>query len=273
MKEMKVLNIDEIKNIELQILIKFAEFCDSNNLKYYLAYGTLLGAVRHKGFIPWDDDIDLMMPREDYNRFIELTGYNQISENLVTRLYRDCQNPNIYPFVKVIDTNTLVYEKGKAKKHISGIWIDIFPLDGFPEKQEEADLLFKKHIKIRHAYDLAITNPFYVRQSLIKKCIKIFIVPFMKIYGIKKLCRKLDLLAQTYSYNDSKAVADFTWPDNSHTYILKEELEPSVNVEFEGHNFKAPGKYHEYLTRLYGDYMQLPPESERIPHGFKAYYL
>ena len=107
MENKKPLSLEEVKKIETEILTEFAAFCESNNLKYYLGYGTLLGAARHKGFIPWDDDVDVLMPRSDYNKFIELTGYNPIKPNLETRLYRDCAHPNIYPFAKVIDTNRL----------------------------------------------------------------------------------------------------------------------------------------------------------------------
>ncbi len=266
------LTMDEIKKIELNILIEYASFCDSHNLKYYLGYGTLLGSVRHKGFIPWDDDIDVLMPRPDYNKFIELTGFNPIKENLETRLYTKCRNPNIYPYAKVIATDTVVYEKGKAKKNISGIWIDIFPLDGYPEKKEDAQSLFERYLKLRHLQDLATTNPFYVNQNLIKKIIKtIFITPFVKLYGVKKLCQKIDKLAQTYYYEEYQKLADFTWGDNSDTYILKTELEPSVEVDFENCQFKAPAGWEKYLERLYGNWQHLPPESDRIPHGFIAY--
>ncbi len=270
---MKQLTSEEIKKKELNILIKFSDFCEKNNLRYYLAYGTLLGAIRHKGFIPWDDDIDVMMPRSDYTRFLELTGYNPIYDKFETRLYRDCKNPCIYPFIKVEDMTTIVFEAGKSKKYVSGVWIDIFPMDGYPESKEDADINFKKYLKLRHAYDLAITNPFYVKQAFIKKCIKIFFVPFMKLYGINKLCKKLEDMSQKYPYESSKAIAECIWADNSHSYLLKEELEPCCEVSFEGHNFKAPGNYNTYLTRIYGDYMTLPAESERIQHRFKAYVL
>ena len=266
------LNMDQVKKIEFDILCEFADFCEANNLKYYLGYGTLLGAVRHKGFIPWDDDIDVLMPRPDYNKFIELTGYNPIKQNLETRLYNKCKNPNIYPFAKVIDTNTLVYEKGKAKKNISGLWIDIFPLDGYPENKNEAYSLYAKYQKLRNLQDLATTNPFYVNQNIIKKIIKTFcIAPFIKIYGVKKICYKIDKLAQTYSFEECDKVADFTWGDNAETYLKKSELEPAIEVDFENKKFKAPAGWEPYLTRLYGNWKELPPENQRIPHGFLAY--
>ena len=274
MKNKMSLSLEEVKKIEFNILCNFADFCSQNTLKYYLGYGTLLGAARHKGFIPWDDDIDVLMPREDYNKFIELTGYNPIKPNLETRLYRDCKNPNIYPFVKVIDTNTIVYEKGKSKKNISGLWIDVFPLDGYPENKADAQKIFNKYIKLRNLQDLATTCPMVVNQNLIKKLIKtLLIAPIVKLYGVKKICRKIDLLAQSYSFDKCDKVADFTWGDNIESYLLKSELEPAVDIEFEGRTFKAPAGWQQYLERLYGDWTQLPPENQRIPHGFLAYSI
>ena len=162
----------------------------------------------------------------------------------------------------------------KNKKNISGIWIDVFPLDGYPEEKKAAQLTFNKYKRLRNLQDLATTNPFFVRQNIVKKIIKtFFIAPFVKLYGVKKICRKIDLLAQTYSFENCKVAADFTWGDNLESYLLKYELEPAVQVQFEGKSFKAPAGWQKYLTRLYGDYMQLPAEEERIPHGFIAYKL
>lgn len=268
------LSIDEIKKTELNILIEFADFCKKNNLKYYLAYGTLLGAIRHKGFIPWDDDIDVYMPRPDYDKFLKLTGFSPIKANLETRLYDYCAHTNIYPFAKIIDTDSIVYEKGKSKANVSGIWIDIFPLDAFPLEVNKAKKLFNKYLTLRKFQDLATTYPFFANQNLFKKIYKtVFVAPFIRLYDVKKICKKMDLLAQTYSYEDSEAVADLTWGDNIESYVMKDELEPSIEVEFENHMFAAPNKWHEYLTRVYGDYMKLPPVEQRIVHGFTAYSL
>ena len=119
MDNLKLLDIDEIKNIEIEILKTFADFCKQNNLRYYLAYGTLIGAVRHKGFIPWDDDIDLEMPREDYNKMIELL---KPKNNLITatiELKTPYSKNYQYQFCKVIDNSTFVQEKTMKKKEVS----------------------------------------------------------------------------------------------------------------------------------------------------------
>lgn len=270
-KNKKTLSLEEIKKKELEILISFSIFCKNNSLKYYLAYGTLLGSVRHQGFIPWDDDIDVFMPRPDYEKFIMLTGFNQIKENLETRLYRDCKNPNIYPFVKLIDTNTVVFEKGKRKKDVSGLWIDVFPLDGYPKSKDEAVIIFQRYKKLRNIYDLAATNPWVSQKTLLKKIIKTFIAPLVKLYGIKRMCKKIEENAKTISYDASELVADFTWGDTADCFMRKSELEPAEEMLFEGHYFSVPSCWKNYLELNFGDYMTLPPEEERIPHGFAAY--
>jgi lipopolysaccharide cholinephosphotransferase len=113
----------------------------------------------------------------------------------------------------------------------------------------------------------------FVNQNLFKKLIKTLLVaPIVKLYGYKKFCKKIDLLGQTYSFDECEKVADFTWGDNTESYLLKSELEPAADIEFEGRTFKAPAGWKQYLARLYGDWTQLPPEDQRIPHGFVCYY-
>lgn len=112
----KELTINEIKNAELSILIAFDEFCKKHNLSYFLSSGTLLGAIRHKGFIPWDDDIDVSMPRPDYEKFYELTKFNPIQKNFVTSIYRKCLNKTYFPFMKIVDISTQISEDQKKQR-------------------------------------------------------------------------------------------------------------------------------------------------------------
>lgn len=268
-----LLSMNEIKQIELNILEKFHNFCNENNLRYYLAYGTLLGAIRHKGFIPWDDDIDVVMPRPDYEKFINLTAEKGISEMYNTVLYKNCKNKSIYPFAKVIDSTTLVYEHGKSKKDISGIWIDVFPLDGYPEDKNIGLMLFERNMKLRHMQDIITTSPFSKKQNLIKKIVKSVIRVFLKIYGLNRILDKMDETVQTYDFESSKLCSDILWGESSIAVFDKSKLEPYELVDFEGKKFRMPCCWKDFLELNYGDYMQLPPENQRITHGFEAYKL
>ncbi|MDE6584946.1 MAG: LicD family protein, partial [Anaeroplasmataceae bacterium] len=125
MKLGRKLDVKEIKEMELDILIKFKEFCERENIKFYLAYGTLLGAVRHKGFIPWDDDIDVVVTREDYDKLIEVLREKHIAENISASCYELDQTS--LPFMKVYRNDT--YTSCRAKSVHRGVWIDVFCLD------------------------------------------------------------------------------------------------------------------------------------------------
>ena len=140
----KKLNSDEVKKIELQLLLKFDELCKKHDLQYSLCGGTLLGAIRHKGFIPWDDDIDVMMPRDDFEKLLKLEK-TQASDQ-VEKLVSWKSGKSIYPFIKMINTKTVLKEKYLDKEYTTGVWIDIFPIDGMPEDQKIVDKKYKKVI-------------------------------------------------------------------------------------------------------------------------------
>ena len=138
----KNINLEELKKIQFDILKKVAAFCEKNKIKYYLGYGTLLGAVRHKGYIPWDDDIDIIMPRPDYLRFIEIFNKSTPSPELkVLSHYIDKNHP--YPFIKLINTKTKQVSHSSIKYDM-GVCIDIFPLDGLPKSIHKSNFLYAK---------------------------------------------------------------------------------------------------------------------------------
>lgn len=258
---MRKLSIEEIKQISLNILIDVASFCDENNIKYYLACGTLLGAIRHKGFIPWDDDLDIMMPRPDYNRFIDTYKNDK---------YFVC-NPNsgMYFFAKVYDSNTIEYEKGISYKKYKpiGVGIDVFPLDGIVNDQNIADELTKKHSKYEMLLRLS-NQPIFYRKNPIKAINRI--VP--RIIGSKNIVKKIDKIAQTYKYDDCSYVIRYKDTPNGSTGILDKEVYGVVKEEFEGHLFNVPSGYEKWLSRFFGDdYMKLPPEEKRIVHTRETY--
>ena len=247
---MKNLSFDEIRTIQTDILVAFANFCDENNLYYTLDSGTLLGAIRHKGFIPWDDDIDVAMPRPDYEKFIEISKKKQISPNMEVLSYK--LGNSTYPFIKIIDNRTEVKEKFVSNTKI-GVWIDIFPLDG---KFENKFLNFVHYFSAR---------------TIRKQILKGLMYPFTKIFSFEFLCILIDKVCCIKVYGKSNYIGDVMWGCYKNR-MKRKYYEKSHNAEFEGYILKIPSNYDEYLKNLYGDYMQLPPEDERICHAFKAWW-
>ena len=138
------LSQDEIKDGEVSILRAFHEFCENNHLVYSLAYGTLIGAVRHKGFIPWDDDIDVVMPRPDYERFIGLAVSGVFPEGC--RVQATEVDGFIQSFAKVIDPSISVKSGRNRSETKEWLWIDVFPIDGLPEQKKQAFFYFKAKV-------------------------------------------------------------------------------------------------------------------------------
>lgn len=255
------LSLEEIKNLQTDILVKVADFCEKHNLKYFLAYGTLLGAIRHNGYIPWDDDIDIVMPREDYNKFIQT--FNQ--ENKDTHYLSIAPFKGNHTILKVADTRT--YIKSIVYKDIrkKGCYrtIDIFPLDGVPEDCAEYKEWYQKLYRIYHG--------FYIKQQAfsgrIKSRIKLFIAKLKNRTYLPKSSfrKKAEILHKQYLYENCQYIGAVESSANSIKNKMKKKwYEDYVLVDFEGHKFRAPKNYHEILSSLYGDYMQCPPVEQRV---------
>ncbi|MBQ0036985.1 MAG: LicD family protein [Firmicutes bacterium] len=257
------LTLEEIKKISLDILIDVASFCEQNEITYYLACGTLLGAIRHKGYIPWDDDIDIMMPRPDYNKFLNL--YKSTKYELLM------PSEGRYYYAKVYDTNTIKVEPmiDYKKYDYLGIDIDIFPLDGIVNDKNEIERIHNKSKKLETLLRLS-NQPIFYRKNPIK-CIN-RIIP--RMIGSKNLVKMIEKNAQTYSYEDSDYVIRVRNTPNGFTGALKKEVYNSpIKKEFEGHDFYVPRDYDKWLNTFYGDYMKLPPiEKQKAHHNSKCYY-
>ena len=263
---MKKLKLDEIKEIELEILLTFDKFCKENGLKYYLAGGTLLGAIRHKGFIPWDDDIDVCMPREDYERFLNLyideKKYVLVSNSIgnFTAPFGGLQNA----YTKVVSD----YSEGESK-----LWIDIFPVDGLSENLDEVKRVYKKCTFYRKILLLASAK-IGEGKTIFNKYIKYILKPIAMFYGKQRCVKNIEKIAAQYPYDESKYVGIVTWGlYGAGERMLKSEFEKSIEVEFEGHKFPAFSCWDSYLRGLYGDYMQLPPIEKRKSHDMVAYLI
>lgn len=257
----KELSLKEIQSISLDILLDVSGFCEKNNITYYLACGTLLGAVRHKGFIPWDDDVDIMMPRPDYKKF--LNSYKSEKYKLLK------PSEGRFYYSKVYDTQTIKYEDDTdyKKNKVLGIDIDIFPLDGMIDDNSELERIYKKECFLETLLRLS-NQPIFLRKNPIK-CIN-RIIP--RIIGSKNIVKMIEKNAQTYSYEKSDFVVRMRWSPNGFAGKLPKEVFEKEYLTFEGHRLCAPKDYDLWLTTFFGDYMKLPPEEKRKAHGCKCFW-
>lgn len=254
---MREMTFEETKKVELNILKHIADFCESNNLQYFLAYGTLIGAVRHKGFIPWDDDIDIWMPREDYNKLIHC-----FKNTSFYQLISPKDELSRHTFVKIIDTRTVKLEGGTDYKHgYLGVDIDIFPLDGQPEDDEAYSRWYNKLFKAYRLYP-------YIISKNHSNFIKSIVINSARLFGLKKYILNYTYrLHRKYSYRSSNFVGAIESCYNSkNNRYLKEWFNNYILLNFEDKKFRVPAGYHEILTKTYGDYMQLPPPEQQVTH-------
>lgn len=264
----KQLTLREVQLVELDIMIEFDKFCRSNGLRYSLVGGTLLGAVRHKGFIPWDDDIDVAMPRPDYEKFIGLVAANnnELSDSIEVVLDRG-KNANL-PYLKIIDKKTSVPPSVNAK--VNHLWIDVFPYDGCPNEEIKA----KKHLKkAKHYRHIIVYNQFKISHFKgVWKLIYLACSFYAKIYGMRRAIKNLEKLAQKYPFETSPRIVCAVWGLYGKGEIInKDTFENLIEADFENKKFYIMPNYDDYLSGIYGDYMTPPPENKRNSHHVIAY--
>lgn len=263
--KMKQVFGDELKKIQLEILDSVARFCEENHISYWIDSGTLLGAIRHKGYIPWDDDIDIGMLRKDYDRFAAIFNSKQ------TRYQFLCieNTPNFYlPYGKVCDPNTLLYEPDEDGYKLA-INIDIFVYDNAPDDDSIVTKMYDIRDALRKKHDVKTQGKIKDR-NLIKKTIKIFRRFCYRLLYPKNQIIKMVENSKKYADEPTTRVGNFT----AYTRMVcnKNVFDEFIEVEFEKKRYKAPIGYDEWLKSFYGDYMKLPPEEKRISHHkFVAY--
>lgn len=264
----KKLDSSEIKQVELKILLEFDKFCKKNELRYYLAGGTLLGAIRHKGFIPWDDDIDVCMPRDDYER---LQSIGQEINGLLLKSNK--QGNSSIPFSKLVNPKTKIDLQFMDNNYDDNLWIDILPVDGLPEDLCEVKAIYSKCDFYRRIYLLSDAT-LGEGKTFFKKYAKYLLKPLARMYGKWRCIENIEQVAASHPYAESEYVGIVTWGlYGAGERMLKGEFEQIVEVEFEGHKFPAFSCWDSYLKGLYHDYMQLPPLEKRQTHAMAAYLL
>lgn len=263
---MKTIGLEELKSLQLDILKRIDLFCKENEIHYSLAFGTLLGAVRHHGYIPWDDDIDIMMLREDYERFVATF------QDTYTRVI-DYNNNSLYnlPFAKVIDNRTVLKEDSTIKAEM-GIYVDVFPVDNMPDDETACNIFYQRKKILNLIHDVKILT-FSRHRSIWKNLILAFGKLFFCSIDCHQLTLRIAKFSQRYKDSDCHRVAVFATTDNKKRWIVEKSIFNSfINISFEGRYYSILSEYDKFLTAIYGDYMKLPPIEQRVSHHvFEAY--
>lgn len=270
---MKVItDLKEKQSIAFGILKYFKEFCQKNNIQFFLAYGTLLGAARHKGFIPWDDDVDIMMLRSEYKKLLACMECNSHPYYKLLSMHNNIEY--FAPLAKLYDDRTLLLQEyGQDEKVPYGVYIDVYIIDNMPDDYGQAAIQYKKAEGIRAKWGLSVKKISAKSSNVIRYIARVPVSLVMKMIGYKHFLKKYDELASQYDQIDTHHKGIIIYGEG-----LKKEyfeatmfLNPSI-ISFEGIEFAAPSDIHGYLTQMYGDYMTLPPVEQRKVHPNKVFW-
>ena len=264
----KELTIREIQEVSLEILKAVTDVCETLGLRYALIYGTLIGAVRHHGYIPWDDDVDMMMPRPDYDRLTAyLTAHKLPNLTLFNR-----QTCPAYPYTisRVSDDRYILEMENEASVGM-GVFIDIYPYDGLGATREEAVRFGLKGDRLSSLCYQASRKHFAMETttSPFRKLLKRPVFLFSKLLGKDFFQDRLEKLAGVKDYDSSAYIGCVVWLSWGEKDIFPRAwFDETVLMPFERYAFRVPKHYDEILRHEYGDYMQLPPEEDRVGHHY-----
>lgn len=252
---MRAITSDELRSIQLDLLQKTAEFCESHGLRFFLCGGTLIGAIRHKGYIPWDDDIDIAMPRSDYDQFVKTFNH---PDNYYQVVNLDTNSDYAYPFAKVFDRRTILNELHYPGDTF-GVYIDVFPADGIKKVfQIKKIMLLRKFLNTKRAN--------YYHRTISKKIINTFGKLLLLPFSAHQIATWMDKEARKYKFGSIPKAGVIANPLGIGEMVRKSVFDSDIYQEFEGGKYPVPIGYDEWLRSIYGDYMQLPPEEHRVTH-------
>ena len=270
---MKQLSLSEIKAVELTILCELDRICRAHDLQYFLAYGTLLGAMRHQGFIPWDDDMDVAMPRPDYEKFIEIVR-DELPAGYTFLNYKQDADYMRY-FSRIVDKNVRVTNASNTKKLVENAWLDIFPLDGMPRTVPG---------RMIHFWHLTAWRFFY-HASCFKQLVNLrrpgrpkyqqLLIKFMQTTHIganldtKKLMARIERLLLKYPYDEAKYMVSLFGAYMTREIVDKKLLGEGEMYSFETLKLRGPEQYDAFLTHFFGDYMTPPKDADKDKHNIQ----
>lgn len=263
--ERRYLSLRELQEVTLEILLEFDAFCKKHGIEYMLCGGTMLGAARHQGFIPWDDDIDLMMMRDEYERLLDLAP--AVAQHPGRKLVSCRDRTFARDYARYLCTEYGKDEEGVADHDCPWLGIDIFPIDFIPDDQS----LFERQVKDRRPYVeamVACSTRFNAGSSFVKKWGRNVLRPFAKMYGAFRAAEKSRAVCMRYADSPQSDIAIVCGMYGTRERWPRSACHPLTTLSFEGHDLPVPHGYGTYLSRIYGaDYMDVPPkEKQRPPH-------
>ena len=268
--EAKELTLEQIHKETLTIYEKIVEICDKLNINHFVTYGTLLGAVRHKGYIPWDDDFDIMMFREDYDKFLEYCDNNEIYPYKLINYHNDPQYT--FGISRFCDLRyKMILDDGNPTN--MGMFIDIYPYDGMGNYLDASMMKKMDRRNKRLALGLYYSNKNNTvpkQGNLIKRIARRVFCLYAQIMGREYFINAFEKAAHKYTIEESELIDCVIWDPTK--YMKKEWFLETIELDFEHLKVKAPKHYDEILKGWYGDYMTMPPEDQRAPsHQYKLY--
>ena len=255
--------LQQLKDCEREMLKTFVDICNKYGIKYFVQGGTLLGTVRHSGFIPWDDDIDVSLHREDYEKFLSVAEKELPEYYFLQTKDTDPEYPN--NFAKIRDSRTTFVESSAINLKINhGAYIDIFPLDNYPSGVKAKIFEIKKKL-----LTWRINKAFYIpTMSIVSKIITI--VTMILFPSLKGAVEKREKLFRSVSESNRVVNNSGAWLQKE--IIPREWVDGTIEMEFEGIKVNVSDKYDQWLTYVYGDYMTPPPENQRVGHHYVDYF-
>lgn len=264
---MKTVSLDEQKRLILDILIDFDKVCRDNNIPYSLAYGTLLGSVRHKGFIPWDDDIDVIVTRDNYNKLMDILN-TKLQKNHKFICVENTKGFSA-PLGKIIDNTTVLKQEGQNSDRIDlGVYIDIFVYDWIPVDQNEQKKVLNKAVFLTKLWSFCGKN--FSNHNIVIRIIRGILnkTPLARLVSLY-----INSWAATGTYEKKMLAAlAFGISNREKNTLLYSDLQNLQDYEFEGHYFLGIRNSDYYLKQWYGDYMKLPPIEQRVSHHHTKVY-
>lgn len=268
---MKELTLKELQQVGLEVLKDVHAFCVSNGIRYSIAYGTLIGALRHKGFIPWDDDVDVVMPRPDFERFCK-----EYHNDHLRLIYYGNDRTALAAFARVVDCEKTDYQTERPwTSQESGVWIDIFPLDGVLNLKEYTRR-YRRLKRIswfvykfrRQNHHIVPTDPWWSKtRTVIAKIIGLNgWIPYV-------LLKRMVAIMTKHNYDDCSEYGQMSSLDDGPIVFSKQDIKDTVLMDFEDTQLCVMTGYDRNLRQIYGNYMQLPPEDKRQPKQYWIHFL